>query len=199
MSEAIVSDGTDNQPETREERQRRHALEDHAAITASFEQQVAARFARTNAAQKALDDHRQHLHDTDPLDVDTLREVLHTWPPVVNGEWQDRLCSRCDGPYDGGTQVHIVIGETSPAVDTAVCAPCVELTGSYGEALVEIRDALEGIDAAMSKAPDDRLHIIALLAENALSIISRANHEREQQRFIASALTDIEHLTEGDL
>jgi hypothetical protein len=187
MSEAIVSDGTDNPPETREE--------DHAAIVADMQRRVTDREARTKAAEAALDLRRRDLQTSHPLDLGHVHLVLHTWPGYIDDKWNDRRCHRCGGPYDAGClNVHLVLGQPSPSIDGALCGACVELGGQYGTALLWMRDALEGVDTALHECPDDRLPTMALLAENALGLIARANFEAEQKRFIASATADIQHL-----
>lgn len=149
------------------------------------------RIAAVRAAERSHYEHQRRLQETDPLDPDMLRLVLHSWR-VPNDE--DRWCTRCGGAYDGDVNVHLVIGEVSPAIDTAVCGPCVELIGPYGEALVKVRGVLEDIDYAMAIAPAERRWTIAALIDNASGLVSRAYHRVEIDELVESVSDTIERL-----
>ncbi|MDG4790387.1 hypothetical protein O7626_40785 [Micromonospora sp. WMMD1102] len=143
-------------------------------------------------AHNELVAHRLDLHATQPLDPNDIRLVLHTWPD------DNRTCHRCGGPYesedgpydgeydDGGpTHVHLVLGETSPSIATALCRICVQIADhEYGAALVALRDALEEIHSAFELTPDNRLRQISALAINALGLQIEAHRAAEQERYI---------------
>lgn len=134
--------------------------------------------------------------DLEALDPATLRLVLHSWPEP---EDSDRQCTRCASVYDGGKNVHLVIGETSPPTDTAVCGPCVETIGGYGLAMVKVRNALEDIDYAMAIAPAERRWTIAALITKATGMVSDAYHRAEIDELVepASGLGSVVQLGRG--
>jgi hypothetical protein len=113
------------------------------------------------------------------IDPDDLRLCLHTWPIYIDGNWQDRRCSYCQGPYDGGRQAHIVVGCTSPPTDTALCKGCLDDIGPYGDALRHLRDGIEAIDSACAYAPDERLRTMMSLAIAAVDMVVTTYRERD--------------------
>lgn len=138
------------------------------------------RLAAIRSEEQFVAAHRLELQATNPLNADDIRIALHTW----RGDIRD--CRRCGGPYDADAiQVHLVIGEESPSIKTAVCSVCVTLTGEHGAALVALREAMEELDSAFSMAPDVRLRQIMMLARNCMELQFEAYRAAEQERFIA--------------
>lgn len=123
---------------------------------------------------------RRELDAAHPITPDSVLIVLHTWQKSFDGR-----CFRCGGPYDGDVQVHLVLGETSPAFETALCGDCVESgLGDYGRALVRLRDALEDMDKALATVPDAQLHRLSAYAIKAVEMMTDAYWAAERDRFI---------------
>jgi hypothetical protein len=137
------------------------------------------RLAAIRNEEQRVAAHRLKLQATNPLNADDIRIVLHTWRNDV------RDCRRCGGPYDDNAiQVHLVMGQETPSIKTAVCSVCVTLTGEHGAALVALREAMEELDSAFSLAPDDRLRSLMILARNCMDLQFEAYRAAEQERFV---------------
>lgn len=128
---------------------------------------------------------------TTDIDPEDLRLCLHSWPLYKLGVWEDRRCSYCQGPYDGGRQAHIVVGHTSPPVETALCADCLDGLGDYGNALRCLRDGVEAIDSAMAYAGEDHLARMVDLAVKAVGMVTTTYTDRSATEAAVAAVVSI--------